>query len=345
MAEESTNKPARRSERIGKYEILGHIATGGMAVIYKARDTDLDRIVALKLLPPEMASQKVTLIRFEREAKAAALLRHENIVTIFDVGNSNGTHFIAFEFVEGTDLQAYITRKCKLDPEEARQIIIQAAHALIHAHEQGVVHRDIKPANFLLTQKDKRVIVKLTDFGLAIRHENDAEFRVTRDKTTVGTVDYMAPEQARDSRAADIRSDIYSLGCTFFHMLAGNAPFARHHAGAHRTAHASTAARRAAVESEHPGRVSTDYQPDAGEAAGGPLSNAGGIADGPRASRADRAGRQACAGSRKARRWPASHDAPRADGGARNRGSGASKCAAAPREAGQGQETSLASAN
>lgn len=227
MAEESTNKPARRTERIGKYEILGHIATGGMGVIYKARDANLDRLVALKILPPEMASQQITLIRFEREAKAAAHLRHENIVAIFDVGESNGAHFIALEYVDGKDLQAHITKNGKLDPEEARHIAIQATRALVHAHEQGIVHRDIKPSNFLLTQKGNRTVVKLTDFGLAIRHENDAEFRITKDKTTVGTVDYMSPEQARDSRSADIRSDIYSLGCTFFHMLAGNAPFAR----------------------------------------------------------------------------------------------------------------------
>ena len=226
MAEES-NKPTRRTERIGKYEILGHIATGGMGVIYKARDVDLDRLVALKLLPADLATQGTTLIRFHREAKAAARLRHENIVAVFDVGESNGTHFIALEYIEGTDLQDYINRKCRLDPEEARQIMIQATRALVHAHEHGIVHRDIKPSNFLLMLKDQQLVVKLTDFGLAIRYENDAEFRITRDKTTVGTVDYMSPEQARDSRSADIRSDIYSLGCTFYHMLAGQAPFAR----------------------------------------------------------------------------------------------------------------------
>jgi serine/threonine protein kinase len=227
MAEESTNKPSRRTERIGKYEILGHIATGGMGVIYKALDVDLDRFVALKVLPADLAAQQMTLVRFQREARAAAQLRHENIVAIFDVGESNGTYFIALEYIEGTDLQDYINRKCRLDPEEARQIMIQATRALVHAHENGIVHRDIKPSNFLLTHKDNRLIVKLTDFGLAIRHENDAEFRITRDKTTVGTVDYMSPEQARDSRSADIRSDIYSLGCTFYHMLAGLAPFGK----------------------------------------------------------------------------------------------------------------------
>lgn len=227
MPEAPNNKSTRRTERIGKYEILDHLATGGMSVIYKARDMDLDRLVALKILPIELAKQQTTLIRFQREARAAALLRHENIVTIFDVGECNGTYFIALEFIEGTDLQDYITRQCKLDPEEARQIIIQATHALVHAYERGITHRDIKPSNFLLMHKGKRLIVKLTDFGLAIQHENDAEFRITRDKTTVGTVDYMSPEQARDSRSADIRSDIYSLGCTLYHMLTGFAPFAR----------------------------------------------------------------------------------------------------------------------
>src|SRR5471032_546263 len=117
MAEE-TNKPARRTERIGKYEILGHIATGGMGIIYKARDVDLDRLVALKLLPAELAAQPTTLIRFHREAKAAARLRHENIVAIFDVGENNGSHFIALEFIDGTDLQDHINRQGRLDPEE-----------------------------------------------------------------------------------------------------------------------------------------------------------------------------------------------------------------------------------
>jgi serine/threonine-protein kinase len=228
MAEESTNKPtSRRTERIGRYEIVGHIATGGMGVIYKARDIDLDRTVALKILPPDMAAQQMTLIRFQREARAAAQLRHENIVSIFDVGEANGTYYIALEYVEGTDLQDYINRHCRLHPDEVRQIMIQAAKALVHAHEQGIVHRDIKPSNFLLTHKGDRLIVKLTDFGLAIRGDNDAEFRITKDKTTVGTVDYMSPEQARDSRSVDIRSDIYSLGCTAYHMLAGLAPFGR----------------------------------------------------------------------------------------------------------------------
>ena len=227
MAEESTNKPAGRTERIGKYEILEHIATGGMGVVYKARDVDLNRFVALKILPPDVAKSQTVLERFRREARAAATLRHENIVAIYEINEANGAHYIALEFIEGTDLQDYINRKCRLDPNDARQIMIQAARALACAHENGIVHRDIKPSNFLLMSKGDRLIVKLTDFGLAIRKVNDEEFRITKDKTTVGTVDYMSPEQARDSRSADIRSDIYSLGCTAYHMLAGLAPFAK----------------------------------------------------------------------------------------------------------------------
>ena len=224
---EETPKSTAPMSRIGKYEILEHIATGGMGIVYKARDLKLDRIVALKLLPADLAKQKNTLIRFDREAKAAAHLTHENIVAIYDVDEEAGTHFIAFEFIEGTDLQDYINRKCRLDPEEARQLMIQAARALEHAHAQGIVHRDIKPSNFLLLQKDHRMVIKLSDFGLAIRNDSSEEYRITRDNSTLGTVDYISPEQARDSRAADIRSDIYSLGCTYFHALAGVAPFAR----------------------------------------------------------------------------------------------------------------------
>ncbi|MSQ94020.1 MAG: serine/threonine protein kinase [Gemmataceae bacterium] len=227
MAEESTKRPARRTERIGKYEVLDHLATGGVGIVYKARDVDLNRLVALKILPVQLAKQETTLIRFQREAKAAAKLRHENIVAIYDIGEHVGTYYIALEFVEGTDLQDYITSKGKLDADEAREIIIQTTRALDHAFEQGIVHRDIKPSNLLLTHKGDRLLVKLTDFGLAIGKEDDEEFRITRDKMTVGTVDYISPEQACDSRSADIRSDIYSLGCTFYHMLGGVAPFAR----------------------------------------------------------------------------------------------------------------------
>ncbi len=218
-----------RSRRIGKYEVLGHIATGGMGAVYRAVDTELDRPVALKVLNPEIAAKENSLNRFRREAKTAAKLRHENIVAIYDVGEAGGTYFLALEFVDGVDLHEYICQKGKIPAEEARQIVIQAAKALDHAHKAGIVHRDIKPSNFLVTRQHDRLVVKLTDLGLArTRNESkEDEFRLTRAGTTIGTVDYMAPEQGRDSGAADIRSDIYSLGCTFYHMLAGKGLFAQ----------------------------------------------------------------------------------------------------------------------
>src|SRR5947209_6217815 len=151
MPEDPRNNGHRRSQRIGKYEILEHIASGGMGAVYKALDTDLQRVVALKVLSPDLAVRETMIKRFRKEAQAAAMLRHENFVTIYDVGEAAGAHFLALEFIEGTDLQTYISRKGKLQPEEARQICTQAAKALVHAHEQGLVHRDIKPSNFLLT--------------------------------------------------------------------------------------------------------------------------------------------------------------------------------------------------
>jgi tRNA A-37 threonylcarbamoyl transferase component Bud32 len=225
MSLESSVQDVRRTHRVGKYEVLAHIATGGMAAVYKARDHDLNRVVALKVLSHELAAQPIRLERFRREARHAAKLRHENIVSIYEFGEADGLYFLALEFVEGQDLFDHISQQGQLDPEEARQILIQAVQALSHANAEGIIHRDIKPSNFLLTHKEGQLQVKLTDFGLS-RQQDDAEFRVTGDGLTVGTIDYMAPEQARDSRLADVRSDIYSLGCTWFHMLAGRAPFA-----------------------------------------------------------------------------------------------------------------------
>ena len=224
MSSDPSAKRPRRTVRVGKYDVVSHIATGGMGAVYKAIDTVLKREVALKVLPPDMASKPNALERFRREARNAAKLRHENIVTIYEFSQSGTTFYLAMEFVEGIDLQEYIDRKGRLDPEEARLIALQATRALEHAHTQGVVHRDIKPSNFLVTRKGDTLVVKMSDFGLA-RETTDEEARVTRDGHTVGTVDYMAPEQARDCGSADCRSDVYSLGCTVFHMLTGKAPF------------------------------------------------------------------------------------------------------------------------
>jgi eukaryotic-like serine/threonine-protein kinase len=209
---------------IGRYQVVTRIGAGGMAAVYKAIHVDLGREVALKVMPPETAVRPLAVERFRKEAQLAAKLRHENIVTLYEVGESCGTHFLAMEYVDGTDLQNYIQQKEKLEPDEARKITMQAAKALVLAHKFGIVHRDIKPSNFLMALRDGRYIIKLTDFGLA-RIVEEEDHSLTRAGTTIGTVDYISPEQARNSRAADIRSDIYSLGCTLYHMLAGKPPF------------------------------------------------------------------------------------------------------------------------
>jgi serine/threonine-protein kinase len=225
MPQESASKEEKRPVRIGKYEVIAHIATGGMGAVYKALDTDLQRLVALKILSPELAAKPSMVQRFKREGRSAAKLRHENIVAIYECSEWGGSHFLALEFVDGVDLYDYITQRQRLGVAEARQILIQAARALDHAHHNRIVHRDIKPSNFLITKDQHgQLLVKLTDLGLA-RQVNDDEFRVTKADSTIGTVDYMSPEQAQNSGSADIRSDIYSLGCTFFHMLAGKCPY------------------------------------------------------------------------------------------------------------------------
>jgi serine/threonine-protein kinase len=224
MVTETTGQNGRRPVRIGKYEVLRHIASGGMGAVYKALDLEEQREVALKVLPPDLAENPRMLERFRREAQAAAKLRHENVVSVYEFGEAAGTFYLALEFVDGIDLHEYCKRQGKLPPDLVRELLKQAAKALGHIHNQGIVHRDIKPSNFLLSDKDGQPVLKLIDLGLA-RHAGEEAGRVTRDGTTIGTVDYMSPEQAHDSGAADIRSDIYSLGCTFYHMLAGHAPF------------------------------------------------------------------------------------------------------------------------
>ncbi|HZZ79163.1 MAG TPA: protein kinase [Gemmataceae bacterium] len=214
--------------RLGKYEIVCHIATGGMGAVYKATDLELRRTVALKVLSTDLAKNDLARERFRREARHAARLSHPHIVTIYECGHDGvrDLHYLALEFVAGIDLGRYLSKHGRLKPVEARRILIQAVRALDHAHNQGIVHRDIKPSNILLARVGTKTVVKLADLGLA-RAADDDEFRVTREGNTVGTIDYMSPEQARDSAATDIRSDIYSLGCTAYHMLAGKAPFAQ----------------------------------------------------------------------------------------------------------------------
>src|SRR5579872_1730461 len=175
--------------RLGKYEVLAHIATGGMATVYKAVDTELRRTVALKVLLRRLADREADLERFIREARLAAHLSHKHLVTLFEYqyDADHDLHYLALEFIDGIDLGKHIERKGRLEPEDARRILIQAIKALNHAHARGVVHRDIKPTNFLLARVGPKVVVKLTDLGLALLHGID-DFQVTREGTTVGTV-------------------------------------------------------------------------------------------------------------------------------------------------------------
>jgi hypothetical protein len=193
-----------------------------MAAVLKARDLDLGRVVALKILPPESARDPENVTRFKQEARAAAKLDHENIARAYFCGEDQGLHFIAFEFVEGVTLRALIDRRGPLPAGECVRYMIQVAAGLAHAAERGVVHRDVKPSNILITPDGR---AKIVDMGLA-RHLDAGSVNggVTQSGVTLGTFDYISPEQALDPRRADVRSDIYSLGCAFYHALTCRPP-------------------------------------------------------------------------------------------------------------------------
>lgn len=220
----SSALPDQTPGRLGKYRVLSHLKTGGMASVYKAEDTETGELVALKVLSSESANQPSRLERFRREARQGARLRHENIVTLYEFGEAEGKLYMAMELIDGIDVEEMLRLHGPLSPDDARSIVTQVAQALDYAQRMEMVHRDIKPSNILITIQNGRCTAKLADLGLA-RGGIDEESRLTADGSTVGTVDYMAPEQARDSASSDIRSDIYSLGCTLYEMLSGSAPF------------------------------------------------------------------------------------------------------------------------
>ncbi len=209
-------------KKIGKYDILKKLGQGGMGAVFLARDAAMRREVALKVLPKDKAENPTLVRRFQAEAQAAAKLRHDNIVAVYDSDTADGMCYIAMEYVDGKDLHEMVSRRGPVPVKRSIEIVKQVAQALQHAFEHSIVHRDIKPSNLLIRRDG---VVKLTDLGLARSIDDSIETGITRAGTTVGTVDYMAPEQGRSSKAADIRSDLYSLGCTWYFMLTGQPPF------------------------------------------------------------------------------------------------------------------------
>lgn len=217
---------------LNEYRILDRLGKGRMAGVYKAQH-HLGQVVAIKVLPPSKAKDATLLGRFQREAKLAMKLRHPNIVRSFQVGISGNLNYLVMEHLEGETLEEVLARKKQFAPAEGVRLIYQALKGLQHIHEQGLVHRDLKPSNLMLTPAPKdntlKCTLKILDIGLGrvLFDEGDArdDPGLTGEGVLLGTPDYMAPEQARDPRAADIRADIYSLGCVLYHLLAGQPPF------------------------------------------------------------------------------------------------------------------------
>jgi hypothetical protein len=213
-----------------RYRIVRWLGAGGMGVVYQAEHRLMGRAVALKVLDPRLTSQARAVERFRLEVTAAARLSHPNIVTAHDAEQAGDLHFLVMEYVEGTSLSHLVKQRGPLPLVHACNAARQVALGLQHAFEQGMVHRDIKPQNLMLTPKGQ---VKILDFGLArILTEGagagaGAALTLTEPGMMLGTPDFMAPEQARDPRGADIRADIYSLGCTLYFLLAGVPPFPR----------------------------------------------------------------------------------------------------------------------
>ena len=207
--------------QIPGYKVLGKLGSGAMAVVYKAKQLSLDRVVAIKVLPKKFVQKSDYVERFYKEGKIAAKLNHNNIVQAIDVGEVGGLYYFVMEYVEGKTLYDDLSKGKIFDEGEALEIILQLSHALSHAHSLGLIHRDVKPKNIMI---NKDGVVKLADMGLA-RETSDIKAAKHEQGKAFGTPYYIAPEQIRGLVDIDGRADIYALGATLFHMVTGRVPF------------------------------------------------------------------------------------------------------------------------
>ena len=201
-----------------RYEILQILGEGGMGAVYKARDRELNRMVALKVIRPDLAGNQAIIDRFKQELLLATQVTHKNVIRIYDLSEADGMKFITMEYVEGEDLRGLMQKKGKLAPEEAVEIMQQTCRALEAAHSAGIIHRDLKPQNIM---RDKTGRILVMDFGLARTLEGDG---MTQTGALVGTMDYMSPEQAL-GKDLDQRSDVFAMGLIFYELLTGKMPY------------------------------------------------------------------------------------------------------------------------
>lgn len=218
MDEDSMYRPA---QQIPGFQVLSKLGQGAMAVVFKAKQLSLDRIVAIKVLPKRLSENPEFVERFYREGRAAARLNHANIVQAYDVGESGGYHYFVMEYIDGKTIYDLIAEGKPIHEKEAIRVVIQCASALQHAHDQGLIHRDVKPKNLMLTKSGD---VKLADMGLA-REVGDYVTATAEAGRAYGTPYYISPEQIRGEINIDARADIYGLGATFYHMVTGRVPF------------------------------------------------------------------------------------------------------------------------
>lgn len=216
-------KPAKKKKtvQLGDFKLLKKLGQGGMGEVYLANQVSLDRQVALKILSKEMAKKPGFVERFVREARAMAKIDHPNAVKVYAADSDKGLNYVGIEYIDGKSMQDWIDDIGTLSVGDAINVILSCADALNHAHELNLIHRDIKPDNILVTKKG---VVKVADFGLA-KALDDEDMSMTQSGTGLGTPLYMPPEQARDAKNVDHRTDIYALGCTFYYFLTGKLPF------------------------------------------------------------------------------------------------------------------------